>query len=406
MPSLVHCRRQADSISRPASGNPPGRPVILQVLPALGSGGVERGTVDIAAAIVEAGGVSIVAASGGRLVSELEAIGAHHVDLPMHTKNPLGMMRNVARLSRVIREHSVDLVHARSRAPAWSARLAARRAGIPFLTTFHGRYGHRTALKRRYNAVMASGHRVIAVSRFIADHVQSTYGVDPGRLRVIHRGTDIARFDPDAVAPSRVARLRSDWGIGAGRRIVLLPGRLTALKGQLLLIEALARLGRPDLMAVLVGPAPASRYRRRLEGRLATLGLSEHARIAGDCDDMPAAYLAADVVVSVSTMPESFGRVLTEAMAMRRPVIAFDHGAAPEIVDHGRTGWLVPPLDVEALARGVAAALELGCDRRSLMGEAGRRSVRAEFSMERMSTETLKVYEELLPCAFPARLQE
>lgn len=384
--------------------NNPLPPVILQVLPALGTGGVERGTVDVARAIVEAGGTALVAARGGRLVEELRSAGALHLDLPVDTKNAISMARNVARLQAVIRIHGVGLVHARSRAPAWSAHAAARRARIPFVTTFHGLYGSKGILKRRYNGIMARGDRVIAVSHFVADHVRRVYRVDASRIRVIPRGVDLPSFDPDAVASDRVAALRRAWDVPDDRRILLLPGRLTEWKGQMALLTAAARLAREDVRIVLAGPA-AKRgdFRRRLAEKADALGLGPALRIPGDIHDMAAAYAAADVVVNASTSPEAFGRVMAEALAMRRPVVAFDHGAAPEILEHGRTGWLVPPGDIPALAGAIAGALDLDPSHRRMMGEAGRRRISGDFGKDAMAARTLEVYEELLSRQFPHR---
>lgn len=383
--------------------NPP-PPVILQVLPALGTGGVERGTVDVARAIVEAGGTALVAARDGRLVEELRSAGALHLDLPVDTKNPIAMARNVARLQAIIRSHGVDLLHARSRAPAWSAYAATRRARIPFVTTFHGLYGSEGILKRRYNGIMTRGDRVIAVSRFVADHVRRVYRADTSRIRVIPRGVDLEVFDPAAVAPDRVVALRRAWDVPDDRRILLLPGRLTEWKGQMALLAAAARLAREDVCIVLAGPASQrGDFRRRLVAKADALDLSAGLRITGDVHDMPAAYAAADVVVSASTSPEAFGRVMAEALAMRRPVVAFDHGAAPEVVEHGRTGWLVPPGDIPALARAITDALDLDPFRRRAMGEAGRSRISAHFGKDAMAARTLGVYEELLSRRFPRR---
>jgi glycosyltransferase involved in cell wall biosynthesis len=233
----------------------PHRPVVLQVLPALQAGGVERGTVEIACAIVEAGGVALVASAGGRLAVAVERAGGRNILLPLATKSPFGIWRNAARLEAVIRAEGVAIVHARSRAPAWSAWLAARRTGARFVTTYHGVYNEDLPLKRRYNAVMAKGEIVIAISHFVAGIVQERHGVDPARIRVIHRGADTALFDPDAVKPDRILKLLRAWRLPDGVPVVMLPGRITRWKGQAVLIEALARMARRDVMAVLVGDA-------------------------------------------------------------------------------------------------------------------------------------------------------
>ncbi|MEN0077074.1 MAG: glycosyltransferase family 4 protein, partial [Paracraurococcus sp.] len=303
--------------------DPAAMPTVLQVLPALDSGGVERGTLEIADAVIRAGGRALVASAGGRLVAPLERLGARHVTLPLRTKTPLGILRNAGRLAALARAEGVDILHARSRAPAWSALLAARRSGAHFVTTYHGTYNEGVPGKRLYNSVMARGERVIAISRFIAEHIRRVHGTDPARIRIIPRGVDPALFDPDRVAPARIEALRSAWGVPPDRPVILLPGRLARWKGQAVLIEAMAAV--PEAAALLVGGGGAS-LRGELAARIAALGLQGRVILAGHADDMPAALLLADVVVHASTDAEAFGRTVIEAQAMARPVIAADLG--------------------------------------------------------------------------------
>lgn len=397
----THNQSTADHSSadapRPRAEAPRKAPVVLQVLPALETGGVERGAVDIAAAIAEAGWTPLVASSGGRLEHELTRIGATHFTLPLKSKNPLVMARNVRRLGDLIAREGVDLVHARSRAPAWSAFLAARQAGVPFVTTFHGTHTHGTWAKRRYNAVMTYGRRVIAISEFIADHLRKVYNVDDARIRVIHRGIDTARFHPAAVSADRIIGLARRWRIDETKPVIMLPGRLTRWKGHLDLIEALVKLGRRDVLCLMVGDeTKQSGYRAEVEARLAQAGLREVVGLVGASNDMPAAYMLADVVVSASARPEAFGRVAVEGQAMGRPVIATGHGGARETVLDGETGWLVPPGDTDALARALEQALSMDATRRGLMAQRAMARVEAEFSLTQMRAKTLDVYREVL----------
>ncbi|HET6521837.1 MAG TPA: glycosyltransferase family 4 protein, partial [Geminicoccaceae bacterium] len=345
-----------------------GGPTVLQVLPALGGGGVERGTVDLAAFLAREGWNPVVASGGGPLEARLAEVGASHVALPLHSKNPAVIARNAGRLRRLIRERGVRLVHARSRAPAWSAWLAARACGVPFVTTFHGVYGGENAgrLKRLYNGVMARGERVIAISEYVAEHVRARYGVAPGRLRVIHRGVDVAAFDPAAVGGERVAALARRWGVEPRTKVVMLPGRVTRIKGHLLLLRALARLPRRDYVCLFVGGFEAgASYVREIEAAIEAGGLGGIARLVGPCDDMPAALRLAHVVAAPSVGPEAFGRVSVEAQAMGRPVIVTDVGGLGETLMPAATGWLVPPGDVDELARALQLALDMGDDVRA-----------------------------------------
>jgi glycosyltransferase involved in cell wall biosynthesis len=371
-------------------------PAVLQVVPSLVSGGVERGTIDLAGALVAAGWTAYVASAGGPMERELARTGAQHITLPLASKNPLVIRRNRAALIDLIRRCKIDLVHARSRAPAWSAWLAAQTAGRRFVTTFHNAYPIDMPLKQRYNAVMARGERVIAISHFVAEHVAEIYGVGADRLRTIPRGVDLARFDARRVRGERVAELATAWRVPDGVAVIMLPGRLTRWKGALDLIEAIARLGRRDLCCLLVGAEQHRGFRRELEATIERLGLVGMFRIIEDCRDMPAAYVLADVVVSASTDPEGFGRVIVEAQAMGRPVIATDHGGARETIVPGATGWLVAPRDPAALAIAIAEALALDRDTQAALGRRARAQVAAGYTRELMCARTIGVYEELL----------
>lgn len=371
--------------------------MVLQVVPALDAGGVERTAVDVAAAVAEAGGRALVASAGGRLEGELQERGGELVRLPLASKNPFTLALNVRRLERVIRTEGVGLVHARSRAPAWSALSAARRTGTPFVTTYAGVHSARGPLKRRYNSVMARGDLVIANSAYTRDHLLAEHGTDPERVVTIPRGTDLARFDPVAIGVERLAEARRRLQLGAfeHRPAFLLAGRLTRWKGQALLIEALARSGL-DVVLVLAGEAGArTAYAEELEGLAADLGVADRVRFVGHVEDMPAAYAACDFACAPSTAPEAFGRTAVEPQAMQRPVLAAAHGAPCETVLDGQTGWLVRPGDVDAWAVALVRAARLGPVERALMGEAGRRNA-ARYGLRAMTDATLDVYAHLL----------
>ncbi|GBQ83637.1 glycosyltransferase [Gluconacetobacter johannae DSM 13595] len=381
----------------------PHRPVILQVLPALDAGGIEQGTIEMADAIVRAGGAALVASAHGRLVPRLRHVGATHLPLDLRSKNPLTILANARRLARLIAEHGVTLVHARSRAPGWSAALACRRTGVPLVTTWHGVYRENVPGKRRYNAVMASGRRVIAISAFIARRLARDYGVGPDRLRLIPRGADTAWFDPDAVQGPRMQALAEQWGLPDDAAIIMLPGRITPWKGQALLLDALARMeaaggcGRA-WACVFVGPARARDRHGQALLRAVAAHPALHGRVhfAGHCADMPAAFALADIVVVPSLHPEPFGRVVVEAQAMARPVIVAAHGAAMETVTDGETGLTVPPGDAHALALAIRRILCMPPQDSAALGQAARANVLAHYTTAAMQQATLAVYDEVL----------
>ncbi|MBV9974586.1 MAG: glycosyltransferase family 4 protein [Hyphomicrobiales bacterium] len=384
----------------------PGR-TILQIIPALDTGGAERTTIDVAAGLVEAGARAVVASEDGRLVAELQAKGGEWIRFPAATKNPLKLGLNIFRLKRLCREEGVAVIHARSRAPAWTALRAARSLGLPFVTTYHGIYGGRSAPKLLYNSIMARGDAVIANSRYTADVISRLYPWARERTEVIYRGTDLSLFSPPAVAPERVEKLRSAWGVEPGRRIVLLAARLTGWKGQKFFIEA-ARLllekGLSDAVFVMAGDAQGrEHYARELDAMIAAHQLGKAVKRVGHCADMPAAFLAAHAVAVASTEPEAFGRSAVEAQAMGAPVIVTDLGAVPETVlappevaASARTGWRVPASDAGALAQGISEALCMRASQRSAMQSRARAHVEAHFSLRGMVDKTLAVYEKLI----------
>lgn len=382
---------------------------ILQIIPRLDTGGAELSTVEVTSAITAAGGRALIATAGGRLAPEIERQGGRIIPLPADTKNPLVMARNVARLVEIGRREQVSIIHARSRAPAWSALAAARRLAVPFVTTYHGAYNETSALKRLYNGVMARGDEVIANSGFTRDLILARYGGrDPGlagRIRVIHRGIDVSAFDAAAIEPQRIEALRRAWGLEPRHRVVLQPARLTAWKGQADLIAAIARLEvGPDLRVVLAGDAQGrDGYVAALEARIAASGLGSVVSLVGHCADMPAAYALARVTVIASVEPEAFGRTATEAQAAGCPVIATAIGAPPETVlaqpsvpRERITGWLVPPAEPGALAAALETALGLSDDDRRRMGGRAREHVARHFSLAGMQAQTLEVYDRLL----------
>jgi glycosyltransferase involved in cell wall biosynthesis len=390
------------------------RPTILQVIPQLDTGGAELSTIEITEAIVKAGGEALVATEGGRLAERVSAAGGEIVSLEVATKNPATIALNGRRLARLVRARSVDLIHARSRAPAWSTLIACRMTKRPMVTTYHGAYGETNALKRLYNSVMTRSDVVIANSAFTADLIATRYRTPKDRIAIIHRGVDVARFDPARVDPVRAAALRKAWQVPSDSRIILQMARLTSWKGQAVLIDAAARLAASDRLGstvvVLAGDAQGrSEYSASLAARANAAGIADRVRIVGHVDDVPAAFLAAHVSVVASVEPEAFGRAATESQAMGCPVIATRIGAPPETVlaeptvaAERTTGWLVPPGDADALAAAIVEALDHSDTAHVRMGARARAHVLAEFTLQRMKQRTLSVYDQLLGTALAA----
>jgi glycosyltransferase involved in cell wall biosynthesis len=374
----------------------------MQILPSLVTGGVERGAIDVTQALTVAGWRAIVVSSGGPMMHEVERAGGLHIQFPAESKNPITAYSNIGRLVRLIKKHKVDILHARSRVPAWSALRAARKTGTKFITTFHGNYNAGNPLKKFYNSVMARGDLVIAISQFIGDQVCDRYGVPAEKVRVVPRGADIKFFDPAAVSPERVIQLSEAWRVPDDATVVMLPGRLTRWKGHKVMLEALSRLeSREGLRCIMVGSDQGREaYVKELQEDIVRLGLESVVHLPGDCRDMPAAFMLADLVVSASTDAEAFGRVIVEAQAMGRPVIATDHGAARETVTHGENGWLVPPNDASALVNVMREALSIDTETRDIIARRGIANVRENYTKDLMGERTMTVYQEMLSDQF------
>ncbi len=378
------------------------RLTILQLVPSLETGGAERTAVDISRALQQAGHCALVASSGGRLAEELLATGAEHVQMPLDSKNPWTMLKNAGRIAQLVRDRKVDIIHARSRAPAWSALLASRRTGVPWITTYHGIYSEKGRLKRLYNSVMARSDLIIANSNYTADLIVSRYGTDKSRIRVIYRGTDLDGFQRQAIGDQRIEALRSQWKIGGADRIVLNVARLTSWKGQQVLIEAACRPAVADhgnVVVILAGDDQGrSAYRRQLQTLIDERRATDRIRMVGHCDDVAAAFALADVSVVASTSPEAFGRAAVEAQALGVPIVVTALGAVPETVlappevEPGqRTGWHVPPGDSGALAEAIDQALRLEeTEKREMAARAKAHAGR--FSLSAMAEQTLALY--------------
>ncbi|WP_428408750.1 glycosyltransferase family 4 protein [Hyphococcus sp.] len=382
---------------------------VLQVVPRLNAGGAERTTLEIADAVIRNGGRALVFTEGGRLEEAIRNAGGEIIRGAAASKNPLTMWMNASLLSDIIAREKVDILHARSRAPAWSACWAARRTGTPFVTTYHGAYKAAGPVKRFYNSSMLRGDRVIANSHFTADRIAGLGALDANRIAVIPRGVDIDLFDPKKISADRVNALAAQWGIGENPGFkLLLPARLTAWKGHETAVAAIsalmARRERPGatgqipaLTLVFCGGAQGrDAYERRLRTVVEESGVRSMIHFVGDCADMPTAYAWADAVLSPSTEPEAFGRVAVEAGAMAKPVIAADHGGARETVVHRETGFLAAPGDAKVLARTIETVATMSYTARRVMGEKARERVSSLFSSAAMCDATIGTYRALL----------
>ena len=370
---------------------------VVQMLPELESGGVERGTLELAGYLARLGHRSIVISAGGRMVPQLVSEGSEHIQWDVGKKSPM-TLRFIPKLRRFLVERQVDILHLRSRMPAWIGYLAwkslSKNSRPRLVTTFHGFYS-----VNKYSAVMTKGERVIAISKTISQHIQTEYNIPAEHIELIYRGVDESNFSPSAVSSETLDYFVKKWNLPKERPpVIMLPGRLTRLKGHDVFFRALKKIERLDWLAVCVGDtADSAGYHRDLQNLLGKLQIADRVHFVGHCDNMPAAYLLADIVVSTTlSRPEAFGRIAVEAQAMGKPVIATAHGGSLETVLPNITGWLVPPgSDPDNLADALREALVDSRKRREF-GNRGMEWVSRNFAKTAMCEKTLALYNTLL----------
>lgn len=380
---------------------------VLQIVPSLRQSPASRVAINVAHALVRAGGRAIVAGEGGTLVNELKGFGGEWLSYADTTFNPLKLRQNVELLANLLAKEPIDIVHARSAGAAWSALPAAERSNAKLVTElFDIPYAH-MLFGAHYLRALSSGDRIITHSSYDARPMIERYLIPPQRVRVIPRSIDLSSFHPAGVEPKRVTALRQIWGVPSGSKLVLIPGRVAPGNGQITLIDAariLTAKGMRGVTFVFVGDDRRHpRHVRAIMQRIQDEGVQAQFRMAGHCADMPAAFAAADIVVVPYINPPVTGRVVAEAQAMARPVIASSAGALPEcllapprIADELRTGWVVPPGEGEELARTLSEALSLDVKATSALGERARQFATYMFSPESVVTATLEVYNSLL----------
>jgi glycosyltransferase involved in cell wall biosynthesis len=379
---------------------------VLIAVPTVEAGAADEGTVELARMLSANGHRAVVVSSGGRLEPDLAAGGAEILRLDLASRSPLAMVHNAFALRRIIAERGCAVVHALARAPAWSALLAARMAGVPFVTTWYNGFREQNTLKRFYNGVMARGERVIAVNSRIAEAIAATYSDASGRIVVVPSRIDFDAFDPVLVTPPRIAAVRSAWDIGAGTRAIVVTGRILRRKGHHIVVRAAARLkdmGLRDFTFVFIGEDPGhSSYAGELWDLVLATGTSDVIRLAGPPGDLPAAYGAAVAVISSVIQLEGSQRSLLEAMAMARPVITSDLAAGPDTVlapptvaEDRMTGFMFRSGDDQDLAATLIRLLSAPEGVRAAMGRRGRDHTLARFAADDAAAQMLALYVEL-----------
>lgn len=379
----------------------------MQILPSLQSGGVERGTIDLAKALQKDGCEPIVVSSGGVMTYQLREAKIEHITLPVKTKNPLKLFLNIQKLVDLIQKHKVDIVHARSRAPMISAYFACKKTNTKLVSTAHGSYSlnfwrwQHFKPKALYNAVMLRADHVIAVSKFIRNYLlenYQTYFDQPleKKIDVIERGVDLNYFNADSISMARIIDLGQKWNLPEDKKIIVFPARITAWKGHEFLIKALMQV-KSDFFCIFVGSDHGhKKFRKKIEQTITQSGLEGHVKFVGMCKDMPVAYAISNLIISASMRPEAFGRVAIEAQAMKRLIIATNIGGSLETIIDGETGFLTEVGDVQKMAQTIDKALNLDKAESDKICDNARKHMEKNFSNKKMCEETIKIYRKIL----------
>ena len=377
---------------------------VLQVIPKLGYGGAETGCYDIAHYLAEKDCSSFIATSGGQLLKFVKKKKVKIFRLPVHSKNPFLIFFNILDLSILIVINKINIVHARSRAPAWSCYIACLLTRANFVTTFHGTYNFKNNFKKFYNSIMLRSKLTIAGSNFIFNHINENYAeylAKKQKLRVIFRGINIDYYNQKNISVLKQEKLRKEWELYPNRFTILMPGRLTSWKGQDKLIEALNILvedyNNMNFQAIILGSDQGRKvYKKKLIDLIQRYRLSQKIKFIDHCKEMPVAYSLCDVVVSASIKPEAFGRVSVEAQAMGKPIVASDLGGSKETILRGKSGYLYKHDDPRHLAKNLNSIIELDQDTLHSIGNEGRKNISKKFDVEVMCDSTLREYKKLL----------
>ena len=368
---------------------------LLQVVPSLNSGGVEQGTVDIAENLIKSGYYSSVVSNGGRLVSLLEKFGSKHFKFPVHSKNPFIIYNNIFNLKKIILNEKINILHTRSRAPAWSSYYAGKNK-VKLVSTFHNIYGHQNSLKKFYNSGLAKADSIIAISQFVKENIIKLYNVSEDKITVIYRGINEKNYNSNNINEKIMLNFISENNIINNNKIILYPGRLTKWKGQIEFLKVLKKLKTKNFCCYFVGDNKNRSYAIKLSKEIENFNLNKKCRIMGHISDMKYIYKLSDLVVNGSQEPEGFGRVVSEAMCMEKPVIAYAYGGVAEQLATQDEMFKIPINDFEKMACSIDKVLNMSKDKINLIGQKSSTFVKQSFTKDIMTSKTLNLYKRLL----------
>ena len=372
---------------------------VLQVIPQLDVSGASQGCIDVANYLIKNNHNCTIMTHSGKRVADAKKKDIKVIISSVHSKNPITLFSNIFRLLKVIREHQIDIIHVRSRAPAWSCFFASKFSGKKFVSTFHGTYNFNNFIKKFYNSIMLRADGTIAISGFIENQIKSQYSISPKNLKVIYRGINTEIFNSNNVNSERIDQIKKQYSLGSDSIKILLPGRLTEWKGHSVLVQAIAEVIKSvqsEIKVLFVGPDENLNLKKKLKDQIEGLNMTGMFHFIGSSDEMTNIYALSDIVISSSTDPEAFGRIAVEAQAMGKFVIASNHGGSTETVIDNETGYLYSPQNYRELANRIIKSINQSKYNSLHVREAGLRNVKENYTVEAMCKKTLEFYKEIL----------
>ena len=370
---------------------------LLQVIPSLESGGAEQGTIDVANYIAEQGSESFVASSGGRMLNQLNRKSVQHLHLPVHSKNPFVIFKNIKRIKNVILNNKINLVHVRSRAPAWSVHFACYNL-CRSISTFHNVYGHQNFFKRFYNKGLSKVDNIVAISEYVKKLISNIYNINEKKITVIHRGIDIDLFNPEINDELIFPKFFSKYNFPHDKIIILYPGRLTEWKGQIDFLDVLQSLNQNNTICYFVGDDKNTRYKLKLEKEIYKRNLNLNCKILGHLskEEMRLIYKCSDLIISSPLTPEGFGRVISEGLAMKKIVLCYNFGGSKEQISGLDDLYAVEPYNKNQMIKKINTVLDLSENKKKQMGEIARVHIQTKFSKQNMLENYFKLYQKIV----------
>mgnify|MGYP001315485153 CR=1 FL=1 len=372
---------------------------VLQVIPRLDVSGASRGCVDVANYLTKNNYKCIVMTHSGSRLEDAKKKGIRIINSPVHSKNPITIFLNIFHLLRVIKKQKIDIIHVRSRAPAWSCFFASKFSGKKLVSTFHGTYNFNNFIKRFYNSIMLRTDGTIAISKFIEYQIQNQYSIRPNYLKVIYRGVDTSTFNSENTNIKKINEIKERFFLKPHSIKILLPGRITSWKGHMKLIQAIADVTKKihnKIDVIFVGPDENSNLKKKLKDEITSLKLDNIFHFIGQRDDMENIYALSDIIISASTDPEAFGRIAVEGQAMGKFVIASNHGGSTETIINNETGYLYSPTSYKELSNMIIRAITEKKYNSSEVSRLSIKNIHDNYSLEQMCEETLKFYKKIL----------